>query len=63
MQNDTIFLEPVAHVLQQQYEIHLKENIHKNVDTYTHNLPALDVIAISACDTILYWYFTGGQHH
>lgn len=29
MQNDTIFLEPVAHVLHQQYEIHLKENIHK----------------------------------
>lgn len=39
MQNDTIFLEPVAHVLHQQYEIHLKENIHK-MWTHTHNLPA-----------------------
>lgn len=62
MQNDTIFLEPVAHVLHQQYEIHLKENIHIMwTHTRTTCLPALDVIAISACDTMLYWYFTGGS--
>lgn len=33
------------------------------MNTHTTCLPALDVIAISACDTMLYCYFTGGQHH